>query len=64
MIHEETGLLVPPADPAALAMALARLAGDRALRARLGDAGRARVLARYTSAQMAEGTLACYRGEP
>ncbi|TMB53063.1 MAG: glycosyltransferase family 4 protein [Deltaproteobacteria bacterium] len=64
VVHEETGLLVPPGDPAALATALARLAGDRALRARLGDAGRARVLARYTSAQMAEGTLACYRGEP
>jgi glycosyltransferase involved in cell wall biosynthesis len=34
----ETGLLVTPGDPAALAAALARLRGDRALRERLGAA--------------------------
>jgi len=34
----ETGLLVPPARPAALARALARVLGDPALRARLGAA--------------------------
>jgi glycosyltransferase involved in cell wall biosynthesis len=38
--HERTGLLVPPNDPAALAAALERLARDRALRERLGQAGR------------------------
>jgi glycosyltransferase involved in cell wall biosynthesis len=64
VVHAETGLLVPPADPTALAMALERLAGDPALRARLGAAGRERVLARYTGARMAEGTLACYGGRP
>jgi glycosyltransferase involved in cell wall biosynthesis len=64
VIHGETGLLVPAADPAALAAAVARLAPDPALRARLGAAGRARVLARYTAATMAEGTLACYGGRP
>jgi starch synthase len=37
---EETGLLVPPDDPPALARALERLLGDEALRARLGVAGR------------------------
>jgi len=62
VVHGETGLLVPAADPAALATALARLAGDAALRARLGAAGRARVLAHFTVAKMAEGTLACYGG--
>jgi len=44
--HGETGLLVPPGDPAALAGAIVRLLGDRDLRARCAAAGRARV-ARY-----------------
>ena len=39
-----TGLLVAPRDRDALARALARLVGDRALRARLGEAGRERTL--------------------
>jgi glycosyltransferase involved in cell wall biosynthesis len=38
-----TGLLVPPADPAALAASLARLIADPASRARLGAAGERRV---------------------
>src|SRR5207245_5777728 len=40
-----TGLLVPPDDPAALAAALARLAADPALRARMGQAARERAAA-------------------
>ena len=38
-----TGILVPPADPAALAASLAALIGDPARRARLAAAGEARV---------------------
>ncbi len=38
--HEVTGLLVPPDDPAAIAAALTRLAGDPALVTRLGRGGR------------------------
>ena len=38
----EDGLVVPPADPAALAAALARLAADAGLRARLASAARER----------------------
>lgn len=41
-----TALLVPPGDPDALAAALVRLAGDRALRARMGAAARAAYLER------------------
>ncbi|MCB9745516.1 MAG: glycosyltransferase family 4 protein [Alphaproteobacteria bacterium] len=41
----ETGLLVPPEDALALREALRRLRADPALRARLGDAGRAHVRA-------------------
>jgi phosphatidylinositol alpha-1,6-mannosyltransferase len=40
--HEETGLLVPANDVAALAAGLARLAGNPDLRQRLGAAGRER----------------------
>jgi glycosyltransferase involved in cell wall biosynthesis len=43
-----TALLVPPGDVDALAIAIARLAGDRALRERLGADARRAVLERYT----------------
>ena len=42
-----TGLLVPPADPAALADALERLAHDPELGRRMGRAGRAKVLREF-----------------
>ena len=42
------GLVVSPNDAPALADALARLAGDSALVARLGEAARARVLDGFT----------------
>lgn len=57
----ETCLAVPPADAGALADALGRLLRDPALRERLGAAGRARVLARFTWKQAAIGTAALYR---
>lgn len=45
--NEETGILVPSGDPDALAHALERLLEDGELRARMGRAGRARVLADF-----------------
>jgi glycosyltransferase involved in cell wall biosynthesis len=43
-----TGLLVPPADPGALAIAIGRILGDPGLGARLSQAGRERILDRFT----------------
>jgi len=56
----DTGLLVPPGDPAALADGLLRLLGDEPLRARLGAAGRRRVLERFTWRATAVGTAEQY----
>lgn len=61
VVHEETGLLVPTADAAALAAAIVRLLRDPALRARYGQAGRSRVARHFGVDQLVEGTLAVYR---
>ncbi|HWF21622.1 MAG TPA: glycosyltransferase family 4 protein [Acidimicrobiales bacterium] len=57
----ETGLLVPPNDPGALAAAIGRLLDDPDLRTMLGDAGRQRVLGRFTWEVTARGTVEQYR---
>jgi len=48
VVDGETGLLVPPQDPAALAAALERLATDRGLARRLGEAGGSHVRRRFS----------------
>jgi starch synthase len=57
----ETGLLVPPDDPAALAEAVVTLLADPDRRARMGYRARAQALARFESATIAAQTLALYR---
>jgi glycosyltransferase involved in cell wall biosynthesis len=42
VVTEETGILVPPKDPEALAGAMLRLATDPGLRARMGEAAKSR----------------------
>jgi glycosyltransferase involved in cell wall biosynthesis len=54
-----TGLLVPPADPAALAGAILRLIATPALRVRLADAGRERARA-FDAPAMARAVMALY----
>jgi glycosyltransferase involved in cell wall biosynthesis len=55
------GLVFPEGDTAALAAQIARLVADPQLRARLADEGRARVLATYTQAAVAQRHLEVYR---
>jgi glycosyltransferase involved in cell wall biosynthesis len=57
----ETGLLVPPGDPGALATALGRVLGDADLADRLSVAARRRVLERFTWRACAESTVDNYR---
>src|SRR5213078_4106251 len=60
-LHERTGLVVPPRDVDALALALNRLLDDPEYRARLGETARARVRAEFTQERMAADILALYR---
>lgn len=57
IVHGETGLLVEPSDPVALAEALSTLLGDPAARARMGKAARARIEAQCTWDHVAAGIL-------
>ena len=57
----ETGLLVPPLDPAAWTRALARVLGDAAARARMAAAGKDLVRREFTIARTAERTEVVYR---
>lgn len=60
VVPEGAGVAVPPHPVDALAEALRRLAGDPALRHRMGEAARRAALSR-TAADMAAETLAVYR---
>ncbi len=57
VVPGETGMLVPPMQAPPLAEALSALASDPALRARMGEAGRARALDRFDEAKVVGRTL-------
>jgi glycosyltransferase involved in cell wall biosynthesis len=57
VVAEETGLLITPGDASVLASALGRLAGDAALRARMGAAGRRRAVECFDEAKVLARTL-------
>jgi glycosyltransferase involved in cell wall biosynthesis len=57
----ETALLVPPGDSDALAARIRTALDDPELRARIGAAGRQRVIERWTWRHTAEGTVEQYR---
>ena len=60
VIAGETGLLVPPADSAALAAAIRSVLTDRPLAQRLAAAGRARVEQEFSAAKMVQQVIAVY----
>jgi glycosyltransferase involved in cell wall biosynthesis len=61
VVHGETGLLVPPADPHALATAVRELLADRGRAARLGAAGRRRAETTFGLAGHATAVERVYR---
>jgi glycosyltransferase involved in cell wall biosynthesis len=63
VVPGETGLLVPAADPDALASALARLLADPELRRRLGAAGRERARERFDLPALRAAHLELYARE-
>lgn len=62
IIAGESGLLIPPGDPSALADALSHLAqAESDARAAMGAKGRAHIAAHYTVDKMCADTIALYR---
>jgi glycosyltransferase involved in cell wall biosynthesis len=60
VVHEVTGLLVPPLRPADLLRAIRHMLGDAALREAFGAAGRDRACARYSWERVAADTSRAY----
>jgi glycosyltransferase involved in cell wall biosynthesis len=59
--HDRSGIVLPPANPKAIASAIESLSKSNDLRSRMGAAARARVVEHYSLANMAARTLAVYR---
>ena len=63
LVHDnESGLLVPPDDPGALASAIIAVVRDRSLRTRLAAAGRQVVAAEYNPANSVSALLKLHHG--
>jgi glycosyltransferase involved in cell wall biosynthesis len=60
VVDGETGIVVPPRDPAALRSALERLLAEPDLRRRLGAAGRDRARTHFSWEKVTDATLAAY----
>ena len=61
VVDGETGILVPPRDHDALADAMVRLLNDADLRRGMGEAGRARARALFSTERMVQNTLNVYQ---
>ena len=61
VLHEQTGLLIPPQNSASLASAIERLLAGADLRARLGHAGRERIAENFSIQKMVAAHDQLYR---
>ena len=61
VIHNETGLIIPEKNPAALAKAIERLANDEVLRKRLGENARRKYKKQFDPGESARNVLQIYR---
>ena len=61
VMHEQTGLVVPPRDPAALGRAILKLASNRPTRLAIGQAGHKRVKAEFSLDRCVQGYDRLYR---
>jgi glycosyltransferase involved in cell wall biosynthesis len=61
VVHGQTGYLVPVGDRAGLARYASKILDDRELARRLGEAGRERIAAEFTTRTMVERHAALYR---
>jgi rhamnosyl/mannosyltransferase len=59
-VHDETGLVVPPRDPGALASAVSSLLRDPERRRAMGEAGRRRVAAEFSANRMTDRIVELY----
>ena len=53
-VHSQTGFVVPPANPSALAQALDTLLANPDLASRMGEAGRARAVQEFSHTRLIE----------
>jgi glycosyltransferase involved in cell wall biosynthesis len=60
LVSDETGFVVPPRDPVAMAAAMAQLIADRTKRTQLGKAGYSRILS-WTIEKQAKNVMAAWR---
>jgi len=61
VVDQETGLLVPPSDPEALASAVSTLLTDPAGARLMGDRGRQRIRTEFSVDRMVDGNLSVYQ---
>jgi rhamnosyl/mannosyltransferase len=60
--HGESGLTVPPSDPARLSEAIRRLLGDPDVRRSMGEAGKQRARSEFSKEVLGERVLSLYEG--